>query len=136
MGDGAKLGRCTDVIRPVRMGSSQGWFRVDIRRKKENIGRSVRTSGPYTRLYIKSIDHSSKKLARDNERMQARMDTQQERLDSLKSFLDVMAVGNPTMQRALADRRAALGMQQPDPEAGTSSDPNASANYFDDDVGL
>ncbi|KAL0730830.1 hypothetical protein Bca4012_026924 [Brassica carinata] len=67
--------------------------------------------------------------------MQARLDTQQERLDSLESLLDIMAVGNPTMQAALADRRAALRMQQPDPEAGTSSDPNASANYFDD-VGL
>ncbi|WZZ23854.1 hypothetical protein YC2023_007255 [Brassica napus] len=30
-----------------------------------------------------------------------------------------MAVGNPTLQRALAERRAALGMSQPDPEAGT-----------------
>ncbi|WZZ31021.1 hypothetical protein YC2023_014422 [Brassica napus] len=44
-----------------------------------------------------------------------------------------MAVGNPTLQRALAERRAALGMSQPDPEAGTSTDPNPSANYFDDD---
>ncbi|KAG2275631.1 hypothetical protein Bca52824_058186 [Brassica carinata] len=45
--------------------------------------------------------------------------------------------GNPTLQRALAERRAALGMSQPDPEAGTSTDPNPSANYFDDDdVGL
>ncbi|WZZ87557.1 hypothetical protein YC2023_116136 [Brassica napus] len=43
-----------------------------------------------------------------------------------------MAVGNPTLQRALAERRAALGMSQPDPEAGTSTDPNPSANYFDD----
>ncbi|KAL0721849.1 hypothetical protein Bca4012_036448 [Brassica carinata] len=47
--------------------------------------------------------------------MQARLDTQQERLDSLESLLDIMAVGNPTMQAALADRRAALRMQQPDP---------------------
>ncbi|WZZ30442.1 hypothetical protein YC2023_013843 [Brassica napus] len=44
-----------------------------------------------------------------------------------------MAVGNPTLQRALAERRAALGMSQPDPEAETSTDPNPSANYFDDD---
>ncbi|KAG2247763.1 hypothetical protein Bca52824_087391 [Brassica carinata] len=65
--------------------------------------------------------------------MQARMDTQQQRLDSLEGLLDVMAVGNPTLQRALAERRAALGMSQPDPEAGTSTDPNPSANYFDDD---
>ncbi|KAL0806566.1 hypothetical protein Bca101_099058 [Brassica carinata] len=46
--------------------------------------------------------------------MQARMDTQQQRLDSLEGLLDVMAVGNPTLQRALAERRAALGMSQPD----------------------
>ncbi|XP_048605355.1 uncharacterized protein LOC111204466 [Brassica napus] len=60
----------------------------------------------------------------DNDRMQARMDTQQQRLDSLS-------------RSALAERRAALGMSQPDPEAGTSTDPNPSANYFDDDdVGL
>ncbi|KAL0676408.1 hypothetical protein Bca4012_004389 [Brassica carinata] len=76
----------------------------------------------------------------DNDRMQARMarmDTQQQRLDSLEGLLDVMAVGNPTLQRGLAERRAALGMSQPDPEAGTSTDPNPSANYFhDDDVGL
>ncbi|KAL0690854.1 hypothetical protein Bca4012_090533 [Brassica carinata] len=69
--------------------------------------------------------------------MQARMDTQQQRLDSLEGLLDVMAAGNPTLQRALAERRAALGMSQPDPEAGTSTDPNPSAHYFDDDdVGL
>ncbi|KAG2244057.1 hypothetical protein Bca52824_094090 [Brassica carinata] len=30
--------------------------------------------------------------------MQARMDTQQQRLDSLEGLLDVMAVGNPTLQ--------------------------------------
>uniref|UniRef100_A0A0D3E6U8 Uncharacterized protein n=1 Tax=Brassica oleracea var. oleracea TaxID=109376 RepID=A0A0D3E6U8_BRAOL len=73
----------------------------------------------------------------DNNRMQARMDTQQQRLDSLEGLLDVMAVGNPTLQRALAERRAALGMSQPDPEARTYTDPNPSANYFDDDdVGL
>ncbi|KAG2254302.1 hypothetical protein Bca52824_084438 [Brassica carinata] len=40
--------------------------------------------------------------------MQSRMDTQQIRLDSLEDLLDVMAVGNPVMQRALDARRAAL----------------------------
>ncbi|KAL0863926.1 hypothetical protein Bca101_043044 [Brassica carinata] len=54
--------------------------------------------------------------------MQARMDTQQERLDSLESLLDIMAVGNPTMQAALADRRAALRMQQPDPGRTSSTE--------------
>ncbi|KAG2299157.1 hypothetical protein Bca52824_035629 [Brassica carinata] len=53
---------------------------------------------------------------------------------TLESLLDIMAVGNPTMQAALADRRAALRMQQPDPEAGTSSDWHP-ANYAGD-VGL
>ncbi|KAG2335177.1 hypothetical protein Bca52824_006357 [Brassica carinata] len=56
------------------------------------------------------------------------MDTQQIRLDSLEDLLDVMAVGNPVMQRALDARRAALGMQQPPPEStgGDSGDPTRS----------
>uniref|UniRef100_A0A0D3CS34 Uncharacterized protein n=1 Tax=Brassica oleracea var. oleracea TaxID=109376 RepID=A0A0D3CS34_BRAOL len=41
--------------------------------------------------------------------MKARMDCHQVRLDSLEDLLDVMAVGNPTMQRMLSERRAALG---------------------------
>ncbi|KAG2311795.1 hypothetical protein Bca52824_023352 [Brassica carinata] len=41
---------------------------------------------------------SFKEATQDNKRMQARMDTQQERLDSLESLLDIMAVENPTMQ--------------------------------------
>ncbi|KAL0643567.1 hypothetical protein Bca4012_041857 [Brassica carinata] len=41
--------------------------------------------------------------------MKARMDSQQVRLDSLEDLLDVMAVGNPVMQRMLSERRAALG---------------------------
>ncbi|KAG2276905.1 hypothetical protein Bca52824_059460 [Brassica carinata] len=55
--------------------------------------------------------------------MQARMDTQQQRLDSLEGLLDVMAVGNPTLQRALAERRAALGMSQPDPGRTLCTEP-------------
>ncbi|KAG2284433.1 hypothetical protein Bca52824_055653 [Brassica carinata] len=47
--------------------------------------------------------------------MQARMDTQQQRLDYLEGLLDVMAVGNPTLQRALAESEQ-LGMSQPDPK--------------------
>ncbi|CDY29136.1 BnaA09g53890D [Brassica napus] len=42
--------------------------------------------------------------------MKARMDSQQVRLDSLEDLLDVMAVGNPFMQRMLSERRAALGL--------------------------
>ncbi|KAL0806560.1 hypothetical protein Bca101_099052 [Brassica carinata] len=67
--------------------------------------------------------------------MQARMDTQQQRLDSLEGLLDVMAVGNPTLQRALAERRAALGMSQPD-RARTSTDRTLSQLLDGDDVGL
>ncbi|KAG2312660.1 hypothetical protein Bca52824_024217 [Brassica carinata] len=60
------------------------------------------------------------------------MDTQQIRLDSLEDLLDVMAVGNPVMQRALDARRAALGMQQPPPEStgGDSGDPTPDHDYF------
>ncbi|KAF2592604.1 hypothetical protein F2Q70_00044360 [Brassica cretica] len=47
--------------------------------------------------------------------------------------LDVMAVGNPTMQRMLSERRAALGLPVRDPE---ESDPNRQqpsnpTNYFE-----
>ncbi|WZZ77396.1 hypothetical protein YC2023_097968 [Brassica napus] len=41
---------------------------------------------------------------------------QQVRLDSLEDLLDVMAVGNPVMQRMLSERRAALGMPPRDPQ--------------------
>uniref|UniRef100_A0A0D3D5F8 Uncharacterized protein n=1 Tax=Brassica oleracea var. oleracea TaxID=109376 RepID=A0A0D3D5F8_BRAOL len=43
---------------------------------------------------------------RDEEtsQMKARMDSQHVRLDSLEDLLDVMAVGNPTMQRMLSER--------------------------------
>ncbi|XP_033141432.1 uncharacterized protein LOC103853868 [Brassica rapa] len=48
--------------------------------------------------------------------MKARMDSQQVRLDSLEDLLDVMAVGNPVMQRMLSERRAALGLPVRDPQ--------------------
>ncbi|KAG2289343.1 hypothetical protein Bca52824_048947 [Brassica carinata] len=62
------------------------------------------------------------------------MDSQQVCLDSLEDLLDVMAVGNPTMQRMLSERRAALGLPVRDPE---ESDPNRQqpsnpTNYFED----
>ncbi|WZZ40485.1 hypothetical protein YC2023_036744 [Brassica napus] len=66
--------------------------------------------------------------------MKARMDSQQVRLDSLEDLLDVMAVGNPVMQRMLSERRAALGMPPRDPQ---ESDPtrqqpsNPPPNYFE-----
>ncbi|KAG2268682.1 hypothetical protein Bca52824_063237 [Brassica carinata] len=65
--------------------------------------------------------------------MQARMDTQQQRWDS-RGLLDVMAVGNPTLQRALAESEQ-LGMSQPD-RSEERLRPNPSANYFDDDDGI
>ncbi|KAG2271431.1 hypothetical protein Bca52824_065986 [Brassica carinata] len=49
------------------------------------------------------------------------MDSQHIRLDSLEDLLGVMAVGNPTMQRMLSERRAALGLPTQNPE---ESDPN------------
>uniref|UniRef100_A0A0D3EG51 Uncharacterized protein n=1 Tax=Brassica oleracea var. oleracea TaxID=109376 RepID=A0A0D3EG51_BRAOL len=66
--------------------------------------------------------------------MKARMDSQQVRLDSLKDLLDVMAVGNPTMQRMLSERRAALGLPVRDPQESdpTHQQPSNPTNYFED----
>ncbi|XP_018448676.1 uncharacterized protein LOC108820198 [Raphanus sativus] len=71
---------------------------------------------------------SSNSSRRDQEtsQMQARLDSQQERLDSLENLLDVMTVGNPNMQRALAARREALGMQQRDSEFTDPAGPTTS----------
>ncbi|WZZ63640.1 hypothetical protein YC2023_075010 [Brassica napus] len=61
------------------------------------------------------------------------MDSQQVRLDSLEDLLDVMAVGNPVMQRMLSERRAALGMPPRDPQESdpTRQQPSNPTNYFD-----
>ncbi|XP_048634986.1 uncharacterized protein LOC125608605 [Brassica napus] len=40
----------------------------------------------------------------ENSQMRVRMDSQHDRLDSFEDILDVMAVGNPTLQRALNER--------------------------------
>ncbi|KAL0740921.1 hypothetical protein Bca4012_082434 [Brassica carinata] len=69
----------------------------------------------------------------DNERMQARLDTQQERLDSLESLLDIMAVGNPTMQALWRTGEQLRGCNTGSRRGTSWTD--ASANYFDD-VGL
>ncbi|KAJ4870698.1 hypothetical protein Rs2_47697 [Raphanus sativus] len=80
----------------------------------------------------------SSRRAQETSQMPARLDTQQKRLDSLENLLDIMAMGNPTMQRALAARQEALGMQQRDPEstdpvgAGTSGEGPSGTGYFDD----
>uniref|UniRef100_A0A0D3APL4 Uncharacterized protein n=1 Tax=Brassica oleracea var. oleracea TaxID=109376 RepID=A0A0D3APL4_BRAOL len=65
---------------------------------------------------------SSYTSRRDEEtaQMKPRVDSQQVRLDSLEDLLDMMAVGNPVMQRILSERRAALGMPPRDPQ---ESDP-------------
>ncbi|WZZ16253.1 hypothetical protein YC2023_109342 [Brassica napus] len=66
--------------------------------------------------------------------MKARMDSQQVRLDSLEDLLDVMAVGNPVMQRMLSQRRAALGLPVRDPQDSdpTRQQPSNPTDYFDD----
>ena len=69
----------------------------------------------------------------ENSQMRARIDNQQDRLDSLEDLPDVMAVGNPTMQRALNERRAALRMpirnsEDADPDR---SQPSTATDYFD-----
>ncbi|KAG2292461.1 hypothetical protein Bca52824_039130 [Brassica carinata] len=67
--------------------------------------------------------------------MQARMDTQQQRLDSLEGLLDVMAVGNPTLQRFGGETSSSR--DEPAGSRQNASQTNPSANYFDDhDVGL
>jgi len=66
--------------------------------------------------------------------MKARMDSQQVRLDSLEDLLEVMAVGNPVMQRMLRQRRAALGLPVRDPQESdpTSQQQSNPTNYFED----
>uniref|UniRef100_A0A0D3A782 Uncharacterized protein n=1 Tax=Brassica oleracea var. oleracea TaxID=109376 RepID=A0A0D3A782_BRAOL len=61
-------------------------------------------------------------------------ESQQVRLDSLEDLLDVMAVGNPVMQRMLSERRAALGMPPRDPQESdpTRQQPSNPTNYFQD----
>uniref|UniRef100_A0A0D3BZI6 Uncharacterized protein n=1 Tax=Brassica oleracea var. oleracea TaxID=109376 RepID=A0A0D3BZI6_BRAOL len=61
------------------------------------------------------------------------MDSQQVRLDSLEDLLDVMAVGNPVMQRMLSERRAALGLPVRDPQESDSTrhQPSNPTDYFE-----
>uniref|UniRef100_A0A0D3DBQ6 Uncharacterized protein n=1 Tax=Brassica oleracea var. oleracea TaxID=109376 RepID=A0A0D3DBQ6_BRAOL len=79
---------------------------------------------------------SSYTSRRDEEtsQMKARMDSQQVRLDSLEDFPDVMAVGNPVMQRMLSERRAALGLPVRDPQESdpTRQQPSNPTDYFED----
>ena len=52
----------------------------------------------------KATSSYASKWEEENSHLRARMDSQLDRLDSLEDLLDVMAVGNPTMQRALNER--------------------------------
>uniref|UniRef100_A0A0D3E3R1 Uncharacterized protein n=1 Tax=Brassica oleracea var. oleracea TaxID=109376 RepID=A0A0D3E3R1_BRAOL len=65
--------------------------------------------------------------------MKARMDSQQVRLDSLEDLLDIMAVGNPVMQRMLSERRATLGLPVRDPQESdpTRQQPSNPTDYFE-----
>uniref|UniRef100_A0A0D3DV63 Uncharacterized protein n=1 Tax=Brassica oleracea var. oleracea TaxID=109376 RepID=A0A0D3DV63_BRAOL len=79
---------------------------------------------------------SSYTSRRDGEtsQMKARMDSQLVRLDSLEDLLDVVAVGNPVMQRMLSERRAALGLPVRDPQESdpTRQQPSNLTDYFED----
>ncbi|KAL0668963.1 hypothetical protein Bca4012_031667 [Brassica carinata] len=70
--------------------------------------------------------------------MKARMDSQQVRLDSPEDLLDVMAVGNPVIQRMLSERRAALGLPVRDPQESdpTRQQPSNPTDYFEDRCSL
>uniref|UniRef100_A0A0D3C072 Uncharacterized protein n=1 Tax=Brassica oleracea var. oleracea TaxID=109376 RepID=A0A0D3C072_BRAOL len=69
----------------------------------------------------------------ENSQIRARMDSQHDRLDSLEDLLDVMVVANPTLQRALNERRAALGMPIRNPKDADPdrSQPSPATDYFD-----
>uniref|UniRef100_A0A0D3D815 Uncharacterized protein n=1 Tax=Brassica oleracea var. oleracea TaxID=109376 RepID=A0A0D3D815_BRAOL len=69
----------------------------------------------------------------DTSQMKARMDSQQVCLDSLEDLLDVMVVENPTMQRMLSERRAALGLPVRDPQESdpTRQQPSNPTDYFE-----
>nr|VDD46071.1 unnamed protein product [Brassica oleracea] len=87
-----------------------------------SVNEVVRTTSSYT-----------SRRDEENSHMKARIDSQHVRLDSLEDQLDVMAVENPTMQRILSERRAALGLPVWDPE-GTdpnSQQPSNPTDYFE-----
>ena len=69
----------------------------------------------------------------ENSQIRVRMDSQHDRLDSLEDLLDVMVVANPTLQRALNERRAALGMliRNPKDADPDRSQPSTATDYFD-----
>lgn len=66
---------------------------------------------------INARENSSNALRQDDDtsQIQAQMDARQVRLGSLEGLLNVRGVGNPLLQRALDQRRHALGMGKPTP---------------------
>uniref|UniRef100_A0A0D3CP24 Uncharacterized protein n=1 Tax=Brassica oleracea var. oleracea TaxID=109376 RepID=A0A0D3CP24_BRAOL len=71
---------------------------VALRKKGRTVGiGSVNEVAKPTSSYASRRDE-------ENSQMRVRMDSQQNHLDSLEDLLDVMVVGNPTMQRALNER--------------------------------
>lgn len=85
----------------------------------------------YVNEFARATLSYSSRRGQDTSWMQARTDSQQDRLDSLGDLLDLMALENPTFQRVLEARRAALKMQQRNPESTDreSQEPSATANY-------
>lgn len=94
---------------------------------------SVNEVARTTSSYSSRRDEETAQMKAQMDSQKAQMDSQQVCLDSLEDLLDVMAVGNPVMQRMLSERRAALGMpprdsQESDP---TRQQPSNPTNYFD-----
>lgn len=80
---------------------------------------------------VNDVARATSSYSSSRDEQTARMQTQ---MDSLEDLLDVMAMGNPTLQAALAARRAHLGMApraNEEPAASTQPGENNS-NYFDD----
>ena len=93
-----------------------------------------RTGGiSYVNEVAKATSSYASRRDEENSRMRARMDSKRDRLDSLEDLLDVMAVGNPTIQRTLNERREALGMPIRNPEDADPdcSQPSTATDYFD-----
>ncbi|KAG2271072.1 hypothetical protein Bca52824_065627 [Brassica carinata] len=83
--------------------------------------------------YVNEVATCASRWDEENSQMRARMDSQQDRLDSLEDLVDVMVVGNPILQRALNERRVALGMPIRNPEDADPgrSQPSTVTDYFD-----
>ena len=72
----------------------------------------------------------SSRRDQENARMQARMDSQLDRLDSLEDLLDVMAVGNPSCREHWMKDGWRFDKGLPNLPVKTH-DPSVAATYFD-----